>query len=47
MTSKAQSETQTARREAEYAGMAEAFERREFSEEELEAMRKTRRTTPR
>lgn len=47
MSSDPTAETHRTYMSRELEEMAEAFERREFSEEELEAMRKTRRTTPR
>ena len=47
MTAKVQTELQRTPSEAELAEIAEAFERAEFSDEELGAIRKTRRDTPR
>ena len=47
MSSNTKTETQPAYTGDELVEMAEAFERTEFSEDELEAMRKTRRSTPR
>ncbi|MCY4423817.1 MAG: hypothetical protein OXC06_12190 [Acidimicrobiaceae bacterium] len=47
MTAKAQTEAQPAPRDDELVEMAEVFERREFSDEELESIRETRRSTPR
>lgn len=47
MTAKTHTEAQPAFEDEDLVEMAEAFERREFSEDELEAIRKTRRSTPR
>ena len=47
MPAKTQTEPQPAPKLDDLAEMAEDFERREFSEDELEAIRKTRRGTPR
>ena len=47
MSSNTKTETQRAYTDDELDEMAEAFERREFSEDELEAIRRTRRSTPR
>lgn len=46
MTTRVPTEAQLAE-EDELAEIAEAFERKEFSEAELEAIRATRRDTPR
>ena len=47
MTAKAQAKAQPAPNDDEFVETAEAFERREFSEAELESIRGTRRSTPR
>ena len=47
MPANTQTEVQPAPAPDDLAEMAEAFESREFSEDELEAIRKTRRGTPR
>lgn len=47
MTAKAQTKAQPAPNDDELVEMSEAFECREFSDEELESIRETRRSTPR
>ncbi len=47
MRAQAEQKPQQASKQHELAEMAEAFERTEFSDDELEATRKTRRSTPR
>ena len=47
MTAKAHAEAQPESKPEELEAIAETFERRDFSDEELEAIRRTRRSTPR
>ncbi len=47
MVAKTRADAQPVPKPDELVEIAEAFERRQFSEDELEAIRKTRRSTPR
>lgn len=47
MPTDAEAAARVTAKEDEFAEIAEDFERREFSDDELDAIRKTRRTAPR